>query len=160
MSDYHIKRAKEILNTVIYATVATASESGKPWNSPVAFFADDQLNLYWFSDKESVHSKNIRQNQDIFIVIYDSTMKESTGEGVFIEAMAYEVGDMDEVRLVASFQRSAMAVSPEKCIGEAVHRFYKAVPKNVWMNDDEKDADGHYVKDIRVSVPFSALMAK
>jgi len=54
MSDYHNKRAKEILSTILYATVATASSSGKPWNSPVADFWDDKFNLYWFSAMDTI----------------------------------------------------------------------------------------------------------
>ncbi|MDQ5969961.1 MAG: hypothetical protein QG593_478 [Patescibacteria group bacterium] len=152
MSDYHNKRAKEILSTVLYATVATASGTGKPWNSPVAGFWDESFNLYWFSDKNSVHSGNIRENEDVFIVVYDSTMAEGTGEGVYIEATAYEVTDPAEIEQVAAVQKGDMRCTAVEVSGAAIHRFYKATAKNVWMNDDEKDENGNYVKDIRVEV--------
>ncbi len=152
MSDYHEKRAKEILTTVLYATVATASKSGKPWNSPVAGFWDDSYNLYWFSDKNSVHSKNIRENEDVFIVVYDSTMPEGTGEGVYIEATAYEVTEPSEIQQVVDLQKGDMRCEADQVSGDAIHRFYKAVPKNAWVNDDEKDSNGNYVKDIRVEI--------
>lgn len=152
MSDYHNKRAREILSTVLYATVATATKAGKPWNSPVAGFWDESYNLYWFSDKNSVHSGNIRENEDVFIVVYDSTMAEGTGEGVYIEATAYEVTDPTEIEQVVALQKGDMQCTAEEVSGDAVHRFYKAIPKNVWMNDDEKDENGDYVKDIRVEV--------
>jgi bifunctional DNA-binding transcriptional regulator/antitoxin component of YhaV-PrlF toxin-antitoxin module len=158
MGDYHNKRAKEILSTVLYATVATASKYGKPWNSPVAGFWDKQLNLYWFSDKDSVHSNNIRENKDVFIVVYDTTMKEGAGEGVYIEATAYEVIVPDEVRQVVGLQTGDMRCSYEQVTGDAVHRFYKATPKNIWMNDDEKDDNGKYVRDIRVEVPLEQIV--
>ena len=157
MSDYHDKRAKEILSTVLYATVATASKDGRPWNTPVAGFWDKDANLYWFSDKDSVHSNNIRENKNIFIVVYDSTMKEGTGEGVYIEATAYEITDPEEVQHVVDLQTGDMRCSVEEVSGEAIHRFYKATPVNVWMNDDEKDESGNYVKDIRIGVPLSVL---
>lgn len=152
MSEYHEKRAKEILATVLYATVATASKEGKPWNSPVAGFWDESHNLYWFSDKASVHSKNIRENEDVFIVVYDSTMPEGTGEGVYIEATAYEVTDPEEVQQVVVLQKGDMRCEADQVSGEAIHRFYKATPKNVWVNDDDKDENGNYVKDIRIEV--------
>lgn len=152
MSEYHEKRAKEILATVLYATVATASKAGKPWNSPVAGFWDDNYNLYWFSDKDSTHSKNIRENEDVFIVVYDSTMPEGTGEGVYIEATAYEVTDPSEIEQVVDLQKGDMRCEADQVSGDAIHRFYKAAPKNVWVNDDEKDENGNYIKDIRVEV--------
>ena len=157
MSDYHNRRAKEILSTVLYATVATASKDGKPWNSPLAGFWDKDCNLYWFSAKDSVHSGNIRENKDIFIVVYDSTMKEGTGEGVYIEATAHEVTDSDEVQQVVELQTGSMRCSFEQVSGDAIHRFYKATPVNIWMNDDEKDENGHYVRDVRVEVPITVL---
>ncbi|HTE22270.1 MAG TPA: pyridoxamine 5'-phosphate oxidase family protein [Candidatus Limnocylindria bacterium] len=98
MSDYHNKRAKEILQKIIYATIATASKDGKPWNSPVRHTYDKDLNIYWFSDKEGHHSRNVRQNENVFIVIYDSTVPEGQGEGVYFEAKAYEVNDPEEIR--------------------------------------------------------------
>lgn len=159
MSEYHNKRTKEILSTVLYATVATASKAGKPWNSPVAGFWDNDFNLYWFSAKDSVHSSNIRENEDIFVVVYDSTMKEGTGEGVYIEATAYEVTDPDEIKQVVDLQTGTMRCSVEQVSSDAIHRFYKATPKSIWMNDDQKDTEGNYVKDIRVEVSLTDLVA-
>lgn len=66
MNDQYSKRVKKILQTIKYATIATASKNGKPWNSPVAHIYDDQLNIYWFSDKESQHSQNVRKNENVF----------------------------------------------------------------------------------------------
>lgn len=53
MSEYHDGRAKEILATIKYATVATTCEDGKPWNSPVAHYLDDDLNVFWYSSKHN-----------------------------------------------------------------------------------------------------------
>ena len=152
MSEYHDKRAKEIISTVLYATVATASKEGKPWNSPVAGFWDEDFNLYWFSDKGSVHSNNIRENQDVFIIVYDSTMKEGTGEAVYIEATTDDVNGQAETQQVVDLQTGNMRCTAEQVSGDAIHRFYKATPKNIWVNDDEKDDKGEYVKDIRIKV--------
>ena len=35
MSEYHQKRAVEILKQIKYATLATVTSEGQPWNSPV-----------------------------------------------------------------------------------------------------------------------------
>lgn len=66
MSDYHNKRAVEILRKIRYAT----NKDGKPWNSPVAHEYDNQLNVYWFSDKQNRHSQNVRENEDVCIRDY------------------------------------------------------------------------------------------
>lgn len=155
MSNHHNKRAKEILQKIIYATVATASKQGVPHNSPVAHLLDDDLNLYWFSDKQSQHSKNIRENEDVFIVIYDSTAPEGDGEGVYLKAKAYEVNDPAEIdRAFAG--RKGYSGKPDDYLGDKVRRTYKAIPQQAWMNDAEMK-DGRFVRDFRVEVAMQDL---
>ena len=104
MKSSYINRARQIIGKINYATIATASKEGRPWNSPVAQVHDKELNIYWFSDKEGQHSRNVRENDRVFIVIYDSTVPEGQGEGVYIEAKAYEVTDPDEITYARRIQ--------------------------------------------------------
>lgn len=53
MSEYHTKRAAEILREIRYATIATVTDEGSTWNSPVAYEVDNNLVIYWASDKET-----------------------------------------------------------------------------------------------------------
>lgn len=159
MSDHHQKRAKEILQKIMYATVATANKDGKPWNSPVAHVYDKDLNIYWFSDKEGQHSKNVRENQDVFIVIYDSTVPEGDGEGVYIEAKVVELTNPEEILEVRKIKKGAdYSGKPDDFLGDAVRRVYKATPQRVWMNDAEIE-DGVFIRDTRVEVALSELTA-
>jgi hypothetical protein len=121
-------RAKKVLKQIHYATIATSPKDGKPWNSPVAHVYDDDLNFYWFSDKESRRSQNVRENENIFIVIYDSTVTEG----------------QDYTRPADDF------------LGNAVRRAYKAAPKQVWMNG-AKNKEGVFTRDYRVEIPMERL---
>lgn len=157
MSDYHNKRAVEILRKIRYATIATANKDGKPWNSPVAHEYDDQLNVYWFSDKQNQHSQNVRENEDVFIVIYDSTVPEGDGEGVYIEAKAVEVSDPEEILRIRRIKKGEDYQGPSgEFLGEAIRRMYKAVPKRVWMNDAEVK-DGVFIRDYRVDISLETI---
>ena len=157
MSDYHAKRAIEILRTIRYATIATASKDGKPWNSPVAHEYDSQLNVFWFSDKQNQHSQNVRANEDVFIVIYDSTVPEGDGEGVYIEAKAVELTDPDEILHARKIKKGEDYVGkPDDFTGEAIRRVYKAVPQRVWMNDAEVK-DGVFIRDYRVDISLDTV---
>jgi nitroimidazol reductase NimA-like FMN-containing flavoprotein (pyridoxamine 5'-phosphate oxidase superfamily) len=157
MSEYHTKRAKEILEKIIYATIATSSKNSKPWNSPVAHVYDSELNIYWFSDKENQHSQNVRENENVFIVIYDSTVPEGHGEGLYIEAKAYELTDPQEILLARRIKKGQDHDQPsDDFLGDAVRRVYKAVPQRVWMNDAE-EKDGVFLRDYRVSVNLGDL---
>ena len=136
MSKIHNKKAAEIIKKIIYITLATVTKDGQPWNSPLFSMYDKELNFYWSSDWKSVHSGNIRANNKVFCVIYDSTMKEGTGEGVYFAGKSYELTDEDDIL-----------------------KIYKVVADKIWMNDDEKDENGNYVKDIKVEIPISKLKA-
>ena len=60
-SEYHIDHAKTILKNINYATVVTASVEAKPWNSPVAYFYDEDLTIYWFHIKKRSFTKCSRE---------------------------------------------------------------------------------------------------
>ncbi len=161
MSNIHSERAIDLINRISYITIATAGSDGHPWNTPVYSAFDSDLNFYWFSDKNAQHSKNLRENKNVFLVIYDSTVPEGTGEGVYIKAEAENLSDKSDIltalhlldsRVGKTKQRNASDFS-----GDAVLRGYKAKTQKVWMNRDEEDEQGQYVCDIRVEVPLESL---
>jgi len=151
MNERYAERAREILSNIQYATVATVTPEGQPWNSPVAHEIDDAYCIYWFSDKEGQHSKNVRSNPHAFIVIYDSTAPEGTGEGVYIEADVTELNDADEINKIRNAKKGRIVDDASEFLGNAVRRCYKAVPKRVWMNDAE-EKDGKFIRDYRVEI--------
>jgi uncharacterized protein YhbP (UPF0306 family) len=93
MSGIHNQKAAEIIKKIPYITLATSSKDNQPWNSPLWSAFDKDLNFYWASDYKSVHSTNIRNNSKVFCVIYDSTMAEGTGEGVYFSGNVYEIAE-------------------------------------------------------------------
>ncbi len=161
MSDVHNKKAAEIIKKVIYITLATTSKNGQPWNSPLYSAFDEELNFYWASDHKSVHSKNIKANNKVFCVVYDSTMKEGTGEGVYFTGKACELTNPDEILAALRVMDARVGKTKERkaetYLGKSVLRVYKVTPGKFWMNDDEKDKNGKYIKDIKVEVPVNEL---
>lgn len=154
MSDFN-KRAKEIIEKILYITIATCGKDGKPWNSPVYSAFDEHYNFYWASWKENQHSKNIKENNNVFLVIYDSTVPEGTGEGVYIQAKAYELTDEEEIEIALGYLykrkgQDSKKRKPEEFLGDHPRRVYKAVPEKIWMND-VGDVNGNYV-DKRIEV--------
>lgn len=135
MEDRHIKSAREILEKIHYINIATVNEDGSPWNTAVATSRDGQLNFYWGSSPDNIHSQNIRRDGRVFVTIYDSTVPEGTGEGLYLLGRAEELG-------------------PEE--GTAVYK-YKFIPEQVWINDEAKNEDGNYKHDIRVDLNLSNL---
>lgn len=150
------KRAKQIINEIIYITVATSSKDGQPWNSPVYSAFDEDYNFYWASWKENQHSKNIAENNRIFIVIYDSKAREGTGEGVYILAKANMlIKEEDVANAIRLLDGRVGKVKDPKArvkqfMGDKPRRIYKAVSEKFWVNG-EGDIKGEYI-DVRLEV--------
>lgn len=156
MLDSNVEKAHRIIEKILYITIATVSKDGRPWNSPVYCAFDENYNLYWASWRENRHSKNIRENNNVFIVIYDSTVQEGTGEGVYIQAKAYELTDEEEIKLALRYLdgRVGKKKDPKTRLAEfqrdKPRRIYKAVPEKIWINGEE-DINGDYI-DVRIKV--------
>lgn len=161
MSDHHNKRAAEIIKEIKYITIASVSLEGQPWNTPVYSAFDKDLNFYWFSDKNSQHSQNVRNNNKVLLVIYNSTVPEGTGEGVYIKARVSELNTPEEILAAKGILDERVGKEKERnaenYMGDAVLRGYKATTLQVWMNDDDKDEKGNYIRDIRAEVSLEAL---
>jgi nitroimidazol reductase NimA-like FMN-containing flavoprotein (pyridoxamine 5'-phosphate oxidase superfamily) len=139
--------AKEIIEKILYVTVATVDENGQPWNSPVYSAYDEDYNFYWASWKDNQRSKNIRANSKVFLVIYDSTVPEGTGEGVYIQALATELADPDEISRASELLAKRKNKDPrpaEQYLSEYPRRIYKAETVKAWMNGSD-EIDGNYV---------------
>jgi nitroimidazol reductase NimA-like FMN-containing flavoprotein (pyridoxamine 5'-phosphate oxidase superfamily) len=134
----NIEKAKKIISDILYITIASVSKDGVPWNSPVYSAFDEQYNFYWVSPVTATHSENVKGNPQVSIVIYDSTVPEGTGEGVYIQAKAHEINDEKEIEhaLPYLYNRKNKPVRPiASFTGGSPRRVYKAVPGKVWVND-------------------------
>lgn len=151
------EQARQIISKILYITLATVDKDGQPWNSPLYSAFDKDYNFYWASWKENNHSKNILENNNVFIVIYDSTVPEGTGRGVYIRAKAYEVSDLKELASALYLMYSRKSKSPRKILEFLKgypRRVYKAVPEKVWLNGGA-DINGNYI-DVRKEVDLFA----
>lgn len=142
------QRVTEIIAEVEYLTIATASEKNIPWNTPVYGAYDANFIFYWGSDVNAQHSKNIRVNENIFVVIYNSTVTAGKGEGVYFQATAEELTDLAEIKkahkLLSDRRKPIPYWKLEQVHGDTPIRLYKAIPQKFWTND-EGERDGHYI---------------
>ena len=126
-----VKRAREIIANIDYITIASVTEDGMPWNSPVFSGYDEAYNFYFGTHIDSQKAKNIKANPNVFLVIYDSTVPPGTGEGVYVKGHAHQVNDTDFWDFAA-------------VQGDGPIRLYKVAPEQVWMNSGDKK-NGHYI---------------
>lgn len=147
------KRAKEIIEKIDYITIASMTPEGMPWNTPVYSAFDKDYNFFWGTHIDSQKAKNIRSNENVFLVIYDSTVPPGTGEGVFIQAKAYQLSDPDEIQHAYETLNSRHPDSfwkPEAFSENGPVRLFTAVPQKAWMNDDGEK--GSYYIDVRTEI--------
>lgn len=112
-------------------TIGTADVTGVPWVSPVFYVCDSDGTLYWVSDKEARHSRNIRANPAIAVTIY----KTDPSDAVYITARALELGD--EAAIQQAINVLLRKPQPDRwvvrdiadVVGDSPWRIYKAQPE-------------------------------
>jgi len=161
MADFDLtKNAKKVIEDIIYITIATCDSDGQPWNSPVYSAFDKEYQFYWASWKENQHSRNIRENKNVFVVIYDSTVPESTGFGVYMRGTAYQLGKRNMVEIIKALKllyvrKEKKPKKPEEFLGILPRRIYKFVPEQIWVNSCG-DIKGNFV-DSRTDITSEIL---
>lgn len=145
--------AATIIRRIKYITIATAAPDGQPWNTPVYSAFDSDYNFFWASDREGQHSRNIRENPRIFLAIYDSTVPEGTGRGVYIQATAQELTEPDAIRHALECLDGRVgkpAHTVDAFLNDMPRRVYQATPQRAWINGDG-ERNGHFI-DIRTDI--------
>ena len=78
-------------------------------------------------------TKNIKENEKVFVVIYDSTVPEGTGFGVYVRGKARQLEKKDIVEIVKSLKlfysrKNKKPRKPEEFLAILPRRIYKFVP--------------------------------
>ena len=137
----------KILDANSFCTISTVTGDGKPWASPVFFAYEDGPKIYWWSDQESTHSKNIKANNEVFITVFNSQVSENDAIGVYIKAKARPLDDVySRDKAIKFYNKRAkfFELTEENTSGNAPTRLYIAEPEQIWLNS-EGTKDGFYV---------------
>lgn len=155
--DEYIEKAKKIILENIYMTIATATKDGRPWISPVFFAYDENYNLFWVSNKDSLHSNLIKDNPQIAIVIFNSQAPEDEGDGVYFESIASVLED--DIEIKQAMELLSKRVTKDefriKKIGEVtsdgIWRIYRATPTKISKLTKGEFINSQYV-DRRIDI--------
>lgn len=160
--------AIKIIKENLYMTIAVSSKEGEPWISNLFYSYDSDYKFYWYSSKESLHSKLIRQNPKVALSIFNSTIIGDDLDGVYIKANAYEISDKIEIL-------KALPIHGAKLLKTGIYntkaqlkrfvtnygdfqgisklRLYKATPVEVWKyNFEETKNDKYYEGRVKVDL--------
>lgn len=101
--------ARGIVDASLYMVLATADAAGRPWSSPVYFAHAGYRDFFWLSSPEAVHSRNIAVRPQVGIAIFDSSAPISTGQGVYMSAVAEPVDGPGLERAMEVFSRRSLS---------------------------------------------------
>ncbi len=131
----------EFLNRQSTMALGTAGlADGRPQVAPLFFASDERLNLYWISDPDSRHSKNITDWNDTAAAIFTETWEYGAIKGVQAEGDAYDVTDPAERERALALYRAKFPFVNERfaaLIQESV--IYVLRPRWVrWIDNERK----------------------
>lgn len=137
-----------------HAAIATVNEDGTPHNTPVFAAFDESLNMYWSSQPDSLHSKNIERTGRVFIILFGPS---KMGGGLYIDANARRLGSETEIKeglktYNAARKRHSKKVLDEDFSASSPQLLYCANPGKLYVNMSEKDEEGNIIRDIRYKV--------
>ena len=132
--------ARKLVDSSLYMVIATADPSGQPWATPVFFAHHGYRDFFWVSEPDATHSENLRERREVGIVIFKSTAKLGSAQGVYIsgvarELPAHETAEGVEILSKRSASKGGSEWSTEDVSPPAHHRLYQAT------------AEAHYVLD-------------
>jgi hypothetical protein len=128
--------AKRILDSNRYMTIATVGEDGRPWITPVYFSPDRYREMYWISDPQAHHSRNVTARPEVSLVVFDSSVSIGAAEAVYMRAQAEEVTEPTPKDCAAAFRPRFDGVkmfSPEELQSPAPLRLYRATVTQHWV---------------------------
>ncbi len=156
-----VDRAKELLNTVRHASMATVNADGSPHNTPFFFLHDSELKfIYWGSHPESLHCQNVTRTGQIFVVVYDAIER----GGLYIRAEKghmLEGSELEKVLTVHNLFREKEGKEPLKVdyySGDSPQRMWVAETAKFWINTEQRNSDGTIIKDYRIEVAREDLL--
>jgi nitroimidazol reductase NimA-like FMN-containing flavoprotein (pyridoxamine 5'-phosphate oxidase superfamily) len=134
--------ARAIIAANAYMTLATADADGHPWVTPVWFAPEDDRRFYWVSDPGARHSRNLAARPELSIVVFDSHAPISTGQGVYVAAVADRPAGAELEHGMAVFSERALAQggrawTPDDVRAGARVQLYRATARERWIGNRE-----------------------
>jgi nitroimidazol reductase NimA-like FMN-containing flavoprotein (pyridoxamine 5'-phosphate oxidase superfamily) len=132
---------RAIVDANLYMVLGTADQAGQPWVTPVYFAPAGYREFLWVSQPDARHSQNLQARSEVGIVIFDSSVPISTGQGVYMTATAEEVSADQREGALDLFSRRGVshggrAWTSEDVVAPAPHRLYRAVAVEQYVLDE------------------------
>lgn len=138
---------KQFLNERYQMTVATYGKF--PWIATVYYSLDDDLKLYFLSDPDTIHCKQIAENSRVAVLIGDSPqLPTSNKKCVQISGLAKQVSGRHKIKHSLDLWRQAVGVTSsaytyEGMMKKAIKgRMYQVTPQRIKFFNEELWEEG------------------
>lgn len=156
-----LAQARSIIANNIYCTLSTCSDDGYPWVSPVFFAYDEKLCLYWSSAIVAKHSQNLYDNNGrAAIAIFNSSVSEGTGEGLYFYGVASELNPdcLGRVlKLLHNRAKKQLKTTVDDYQNNSPRRIYQFQPQKAWVTG-ERLAVGSQLVDTKIQLNLQDLL--
>jgi uncharacterized protein YhbP (UPF0306 family) len=129
-----------------YNQMAVATFGVFPWIATLYYTFDKNLNIYFLSDPETLHAKQIIQNPKVSVSIANSSQNiNKPKRGLQISGIAEQISDIAKIRHAFNIWKSDLGVVNPKLTYKAITgKMFKITPKRIKLFDQElfKVADG------------------
>jgi uncharacterized protein YhbP (UPF0306 family) len=86
-------RVRALLERETTLVLATTANDGSPIATPLFYYPDAELNLYWLSSAESRHSRNLLARPRVAVAVFAPVTDWKEVRGVQMEGMASAASD-------------------------------------------------------------------
>jgi uncharacterized protein YhbP (UPF0306 family) len=97
-----LDRIRALLSSQTTLALATVGEDSLPRSTPLFFIANENLCLYWFSSRSSLHSRNCARNPEVSIAISNHACRWQEIQGVQMQGRVSIVTDRSLRNEIAS----------------------------------------------------------
>ena len=141
------EKAKKIFADCTYMVVGTSTKGGKPWVAPALFVYDNDFNIYFLSAVDALHSKNLLENAQVSISIFDSRQKVGVSNGIQAEGKASLVEKGDIKKVITLYCKKTFPDSnmepikrylPENYLGAAEFRFFRIKLTTIYVTGEDR----------------------
>lgn len=105
-----LRQIRSLLARHTTLALATMDDNARPRSTPLFFIADDDLRLYWFSARSSLHSRNCVRTPHAAVAIFRNTRNWQQICGVQMEGVVSVVSDRALRRQVAGDYRARFSL--------------------------------------------------
>ena len=132
--------ARAVVDANSYLTLATADRAGRPWPSPVWYAHAGYREFFWISAPGARHSRNLAEQPEAGIVIFDSHVAAGTAQAVYLTATAAEVTADELIPGIEVFSARSQALVGRRWTSEEIRapsslRLYRASVSELWVVD-------------------------